>query len=325
MTEPPPPTLDDVRDAADTIAAHVPLPTPLVYSPGLSERLDAHVSLKLETANPISVFKLRGGINLISQLPAAERETGVVVASTGNHGQSIAYAAQLFGVRAHVFAPEGANADKVASMRRLGAAVTLRGARYDDARRAAAEFAAERGLRYVHSSDEPLLVAGVGTAALEVLEDQGPETEVVIVPAGGGSGGCGWVTVRDGLGHPAQIWAVQSAQAPALHDSWRAGTPLERPNTTIAEGLATAGAFAYPLGILASLDDFLLVEDSEIEEGVRTLLDLAHVLAEPSGAASTAAALHEADSGDGGRLRGKRVVLVVSGANVTRDQLRAML
>ena len=113
----------------------MPLPTPLVYSPGLSERLDAHVSLKLETANPISVFKLRGGINLISQLPAAERETGVVVASTGNHGQSIAYAAQLFGVRAHVFAPEGANADKVASMRRLGAAVTLRGARYDDARR----------------------------------------------------------------------------------------------------------------------------------------------------------------------------------------------
>ena len=257
MTSPPPPTLDDVRRRGRRpIAAHVPLPTPLVYSPGLSERLDAHVSLKLETANPISVFKLRGGINLISQLPAAERETGVVVASTGNHGQSIAYAAQLFGVRAHVFAPEGANADKVASMRRLGAAVTLRGARYDDARRAAAEFAAEHGLRYVHSSDEPLLVAGVGTAALEVLEDQGPETEVVIVPAGGGSGACGWVTVRDGIEHPAQIWAVQSAQAPALHDSWRAGTPLERPNTTIAEGLATAGAFAYPLGILASLDDF---------------------------------------------------------------------
>ena len=324
MTSPAPPTLDDVRRAAATIAAHVPLPTPLVYSPGLSERLDAHVSLKLETANPISVFKLRGGINLVSQLPAAERETGVVVVSTGNHGQSIAYAARRFGVRAHVFAPEGANPDKVASMRRLGAEVTLRGARYDDARVAAEEFAAERGMRYVHSSDEPLLVAGVGTAALEVLEEQGPDTELVIVPAGGGSGGCGWVTVRDGLGHGARIWAVQSAQAPALHDSWRAGRPVGRPNTTIAEGLATASAFAWPLGILASLDDFLLVEDAQIEEGVRTLLDLAHVLAEPAGAASTAAALREADAG-GGRLRGKRVVLVVSGANVTRAQLRAML
>ncbi len=324
MTSPAPPTLGDVRRAAATIAAHVPLPTPLVYSPGLSERLDAHVSLKLETANPISVFKLRGGINLVSRLPAAERETGVVVVSTGNHGQSIAYAARRFGVRAHVFAPAGANPDKVASMRRLGAEVTLRGARYDDARVAAEEFAAERGLRYVHSSDEPLLVAGVGTAALEVLEDQGPETEVVIVPAGGGSGGCGWVTVRDGLGHAARIWAVQSAQAPALHDSWRVGRPVERPNTTIAEGLATASAFAWPLGILASLDDFLLVEDAEIEQGVRTLLDLAHVLAEPAGAASTAAALREAGAG-GGRLRGKRVVLVVSGANVTRAQLRSML
>ena len=324
MSLPVPPTLGDVRRAAATIAAHVPLPTPLVYSPGLSERLEAHVSLKLETANPISVFKLRGGINLVSRLPTAERETGVVVVSTGNHGQSIAYAARRFGVRAHVFAPEGANPDKVASMRRLGAEVTLRGARYDDARVAAEEFAAERGMRYVHSSDEPLLVAGVGTAALEVLEDQGPETEVVIVPAGGGSGGCGWVTVRDGLGHGARIWAVQSAQAPALHDSWRAGRPVQRPNTTIAEGLATASAFAWPLGILASLDDFLLVEDAQIEEGVRTLLDLAHVLAEPAGAASTAAALREADAG-GSRLRGKRVVLVVSGANVTRTQLRAML
>jgi threonine dehydratase len=161
-----PPTLDDVRRAAATIAPHVPLPTPLVYSPGLSERLEAHVSLKLETANPISVFKLRGGINLVSQLPAVERETGVVVVSTGNHGQSIAYAARRFGVRAHVFAPEGANPDKVASMRRLGAEVTLRGARYDDARGTAEEFAAEHGMRYVHSSDEPLLVAGVATAAL---------------------------------------------------------------------------------------------------------------------------------------------------------------
>ena len=320
MSELIPPTLADVRRAAANIAPHMGLPTPLVYSPGLSERLDAHISLKLETATPIGVFKLRGGIQLISELPEAERAAGVVVASTGNHGQSIAYASRLFGVAAHIFAPQGANPDKVASMERLGATVTLQGDRYDDARRAAAEFAAERRLRYVHSSDEPALVAGVGTAALEVLESQGPQTEVVIVPVGGGSGACGWLTVRDGLSHEAAIWGVQSAQAPAVHDSWRAGAPLERPNTTMAEGLATAQAFAFPLHILSSLNDFILVEDSAIGAAVATLLDLAHVLAEPSGAASTAAAVQEQS-----RLRGKRVVLVVSGANVTREQLRALI
>lgn len=319
-----PPTLEDVRAAAATIAAHMPLPSPLVYSPGLSQKLDAHVSLKLETANPINVFKLRGGINFISQLPNTDRESGVVVASTGNHGQSIAYAAQLFGVPAHIFAPAGANPDKVASMQRLGAKVTLQGARFDDARRAATDFAAEHHRRYVHTSDEPLLIAGVATAALEVLESQQPQTDIVIVPIGGGSAACGWVTVRDGLHHPAQIWAVQSAQAPAAHDSWRAGTPQDRPNTTIAEGLATGSAFPYPLRILRTLNDFLLVDDAQIEEAVRSLLDLAHVLAEPSGAASTAAATQEAAT-QPSRIRGKRLVLVVSGANITRDQLRAII
>ena len=249
----------------------------------------------------------------------------MVVASTGNHGQSIAYAAQRFGVRAHVFAPEGANADKVASMRRLGAEVTLRGARYDDARRAAEEFAAERGMRYVHSSDEPRLVAGVGTAALEVLEDQAPETEVVIVPAGGGSGGCGWVTVRDGLGHGVRIWAVQSAQAPALHDSWRAGTPLQRPNTTIAEGPGDGGgvrlAAAHP-GVARRLP----AGRGRGDRGGGA--DAARPGARAGGAGRRGehgGGAARGGRGAGGRLRGKRVVLVVSGANVTRAQLRAML
>ena len=316
-----PPTLEDVRRAAGNIAAHMETPTPLVYSPGLSERLGAHVSLKLETATPIAAFKLRGGIHLMAELPAADRAAGVVVASTGNHGQSIAYAARLFGVQAHIFAPEGANADKVASMERLGAHVTLRGARYDDARLKAEEYAAERDLRYIHSSDEPALVAGVATAALEVLEAQQPGTDCVIVPVGGGSGACGWVTVRDGLAHPARIWAAQSAQAPAVHDAWRAGHPVQRANTTFAEGLSTAQAFRFPLEILSpTLDDFILVEDDEIADAVRALLDLSHVLAEPAGAASTAAGLREAE-----RLRAQRLVLVVSGANITREQLRVLI
>ncbi len=317
----PPITLDDVRRAATNIAPHLSLPTPLVYSPGLSELLDAHVSLKLETATPISVFKVRGGIHLLIEMSDEERASGVVTASTGNHAQSIAYAAGLLNVDAQICMPENANPDKVASVERLGATALLGGHDFDEARLRAGEIAAEQGRRFIHSSDEPDLIAGVGTAALEVLESQQPETDLVIVPAGGGSGVCGWLAVRDGLDHEAEIWASQSAQAPAMHDSWRAAQLIERPNTTVAEGLSTGVPFELPFQILQrSLDDFILVDDEEIIAAVGLLLERAHVLAEPAGAASTAAAVNQSN-----RLKGRTVVLVVSGANITRDQLKAWL
>ncbi len=316
-----PPTLADVRRAARHIEGQLPLPTPLVHSPALSELLDAHVSLKLETANPISAFKVRGGIHLIAELSDEHRRSGVVTASTGNHGQSIAYAAALFGVAARIYVPQGANPDKVASIERLGGQVIFAGRRYDDARLQAEEEAAERGTRYIHSANEPALIAGVGTAALEVLETQQPDTDVVIVPIGAGSGACGWITVRDGLEHPAEIWGAQSAQAPAVHDAWRSGELRERPNTTIADGLSTAIPFTLPLEILRrGLNEFVLVDDADISAAVLTLLRLAHVLAEPAGSCATAAACQEAS-----RLRGKRIVIVVSGANITSDQLAALL
>jgi threonine dehydratase len=316
-----PPSLDDVRRAAEAIAPHLSLPTPLVFSPALSERLDAHVSLKLEFANPIGVFKLRGGVFLAGELSAEHRRAGLVTASTGNHGQSIAYGAQLHGVAATIFVPEDANPDKVASIERLGAEVRKHGGRFDDARAAAEEYAAERGMYFVDVASEPRLIAGVATAALEVLERQQPETELVIVPLGGGSGACGWVMVRDALGAEAEVWAVQSAQAPAAHDSWRARELLERPDTTVAEGLATAVAFELTQQMLRDrLDDFLLVDDRQIVEAVATLLEAQHVLVEPAGAAPLAAACAASE-----RVRGRRVVLVLSGANITLDQLRAVL
>lgn len=310
-----------MRRAAAVIAEHLSLPTPLVESPALSEMLDARVSLKLEFANPIGAFKLRGGLFLASGLSAEERRAGLVTASTGNHGQSVAYAARLHGVRAEVFVPEDANRDKVAAMERLGATVRRQGARFDDARVAAEEHAARHGMRYVHAGDEPQLIAGVATAALEVLESQQPGTDVVIVPLGGGSGASGWVIVRDELGAAAEVWAVQSAQAPAAHDSWRAGSLVERPNTTVAEGLATALAFELPQRILRGrLDEFLLVDDVQIEDAVVTLLETQHLLVEPAGAASLAGALAAGD-----RLRGRRVVLVLSGANITLEQISGLL
>ena len=235
-----PPDIDDIRRAADALSEHLSLPTPLVHSPALSEALDAHVSLKLEFANPIGAFKLRGGVHLAGELAASGETAGLVTASTGNHGQSIAYGAALHGLDAVIFVPEHANPDKLASIRRLGAEVREEGARFDDANAAARDFAAERGLRYV-DVDGPSLIAGVATAALEALDPDGgqqPDTDVVIVPLGGGSGACGWVLTRDGVGADCEVWAVQSAQAPAGHDSWRAGRVVERANPrTTAEGL----------------------------------------------------------------------------------------
>jgi len=321
QTEFPPIALDDVRRAADNIAPYLSLPTPLIYSPGLSQALDAHVSLKLEAATPISAFKVRGGIHFMLELPEQERARGVTTASSGNHAQSIAYAAQLFDVRAEIFMPAQANPDKVASVERLGAKVIQVGRDFDAARLVAVEHAAETGMRFIHAANEPALVAGVGTAALEVLETQQPDTDLVIVPLGGGSGACGWLTVRDGLDLQTEVWATQSAQAPAVYESWKQARLLERINTTVVEGLSTGVAFELPFPILQrSLNDFILVDDVEIDEAVRILLQQAHVLAETAGAASTAAAFNQHE-----RLRGRKVVLVVSGANITRDQLRALL
>ena len=320
------PALEDVRRAAEIVGAHLPLPTPLLHSPALSQRWDAHVSLKLECMTPTGAFKVRGGVHLVSRLAAgqagaAELQRGLVTSSTGNHGQSIAFAAAAAGADATIFMPTDANVDKIAAIERLGGRVELVGERFDEAREAAEQFAAERGARYVEPVEEPLLIAGVATAALEVLEQQQPDTDLVILPLGGGTGASGWVTVRDGLQHRAEIWAVQSAQSPAAHDAWRSGELAARPNTSLAEGIATAVPFPFAIGLLrASLNDFLLVDDARILEAVRLLWDAQHIMAEPAGAAGVAGAEQAR-----GRLQGRRVVLVISGANATRAQLREWL
>ena len=149
MTIPAAPTLDDVRAAAVAIEPYLSLPTPLLQSPALSELVGAEVSLKLEFATPIGVFKLRGGLNLVGQLSDSERAAGLVTASTGNHGQSVAYSAQLHDARAVIFVPEGANADKIAAMERLGAEVRSEGDRFDDCIRLAQGFADAKGMRFV--------------------------------------------------------------------------------------------------------------------------------------------------------------------------------
>jgi threonine dehydratase len=183
------PELADVLRARGRIASHLPR-TPLRNYPLLDDLVGAEVHVKHENHLPTGAFKVRGGINLISTLGPAERDAGVLAASTGNHGQSVAYAARLFGTRASIFVPDAANPVKVASMRALGAEVSEGGADFNDAVERCENEAARSGGRYIHSGNEPLLIAGVATGSLESLEDR-PDLDVLIVPVGGGSGAAG--------------------------------------------------------------------------------------------------------------------------------------
>jgi threonine dehydratase len=244
----------------------------------------------------------------------------VIAASTGNHGQSIAYASSVFDVRATVVVPEGANPVKVRSMEDLGAEVVFHGKDYDDAREHCEELARKHGLRYVHSGNEPLLIAGVATETLEILEEL-PEIDVVIVPIGGGSGAAGACIAAKSIGPAIEVIGVQSEAAPAAYRSWKAGQLLEDRMETRAEGLATRVAFELPQQILREhLDDFVLVGEDELQSAVVRMIEGTRNLVEPAGAAPLAAALRLRD-----RLAGKRVALVLSGGNISPDQLREIL
>jgi threonine dehydratase len=315
-----PPTLQDVYRARQIVYRYL-APTPLLRSAAMSEALGCEIYLKLETATPVGAFKVRGGINLLAQLPDAERERGVITASTGNHGQSIAYAAKAFGVRAIIAAPERANPDKVAAMRRLGAEVVLTGRDFDEARGWAEEEARLKGYRYVHPSNEPLLIAGVATASLEILEAL-PDVDAILAPIGGGSGVSGHCIVAKGLKPTVKVIGVQAEKAPAVYRSWKAGTCLETPEAaTWAEGIATRTAFELPYGVIRKhVDDIILLSEEELRQGVVFLLEAAHQLAEPAGAAPAAAARKLS-----AQLRGQTVVLIVSGCNITKDQLTRVL
>ena len=313
------PTLKDVLLARQTIDKYLPR-TPLIEYPALSSFAGVRVLVKHENHQPVGVFKLRGGINLISRMPDAERASGVITASTGNHGQSVAFAARMFGVKAQILVPEGANPLKVDSMRALGAEVSFYGKDFDDAREKAEAIAAEASMRYIHSGNEPLLIAGVGTIALEIIE-AAPEIDAIIVPVGGGSGAAGACITAKSINPAIKIIGVQSEKAPAAFKSWNARRVLEDKMETSAEGLATRVGFELPQRVLwQHLDDFVLLSDEEIQQAIALYVVKAHTLAEAAGAASLAALIKYRE-----RFRGLTVALVLSGANITITQLRAAL
>jgi threonine dehydratase len=313
------PTLVDVLEARRRISRYL-RPTPLYSYASLGELLGAEVFVKHENHQPIGAFKVRGGINLISQLSPPERERGVIAASTGNHGQSIAYAARLFGVRATICVPEAANPIKVASMRGLGAELVVEGRDFDEAREHCERLANEHGYRYVHSGNEPLLIAGVATETLEILEEQ-PQTEVIVVPVGGGSGAAGACIVAKAVNPGIRVIGVQSQAAPAAYRSWRERRLVEDRMQTFAEGLATRTAFELPQRILWQwLDEFILVGDDEIRAAQALMIEATRNLIEAAGAAPLAAALRLRQ-----QLASKRIALIASGGNATREQLLNVL
>jgi threonine dehydratase len=280
----------------------------------------AEVWVKHENHQPTGAFKVRGGVNLVSQLSDEERERGLVCASTGNHGQSISFAAGLFGVPATVVVPENANPVKVSFIRAFGAQLVAHGSDFDEAREHCEALAAERGWRYVHSGDEPHLIAGVATETLELLEDI-PDVDVLVVPIGGGSGAAGACIAAEAVNSAIEVIGVQSEAAPAAYRSWQARELVEDEMGTFAEGLATRTAFHLPQRILWELlDDFVLVSEEELRDATIAMLERTRNLIEPAGASPLAAALKLRD-----RLEGRRVALVASGGNLSPAQLRELL
>lgn len=317
MTEP---TLNDIYAARARIA-DVIRPTPLMRHPLLVTETGIDLWVKHENHNPTSAFKIRGGLNLVRALSAEERGRGVVTASTGNHGQSIALACQMEGVTCSVFVPEGNNPEKNAAMRAYGARVDEGGRDFDEARERCEAVAAKSGARYVHSANEPLLIAGVATYALEIFE-QMPHVDTVLVPIGGGSGACGICLVRTALGSKAKVVGAQAANADAFARSWRGPSRVVGTSAaTFAEGMAARVTFDFTFGILKrELNDVITLSEDELAEGVRVALRTTHNLAEGAGAASLAAAIKLRE-----QLAGQQVVAVMSGGNLDAAKLKWIL
>jgi threonine dehydratase len=351
-----PPTFKDIIAAREFISQYLPK-TPLIRVPKLSDLLDCDYYLKLENLQPTGAFKVRGGVNLVGRevasenevstirinevsttrvsgwvndTPPANRELTFVSASTGNHGQSIAYGGRLFGARVIIYAPtENVNESKMQAMRDLGAEVRLHGRDFDESRLEVERVAREGGFRYVHSANEPALIAGVGTIGLEIFEDL-PDVDVIIAPAGGGSCASGNCIVARELNPKVRVIAVQSESAPALWHAYQNRSLDAYPMMeTVHEGLATRVPFELTNKILWELlADFVLVSDEGINEAIRILARDAKQVAEGAGAAALAAAIklrgvRSPTMREG--LRGKKVVGIVTGGNIPLDRFARLV
>ena len=310
------PTFNDVLEARSIIEKYLPR-TPLYSYPQLNQLLDAKVYVKHENYLPTRAFKTRGGINLISHMNREQKERGIVTASTGNHALSIAYASNLFGVPVTNVMPEKSNPTKVKAIKSLGVNIVFFGHIFDESRDYAEKLAGEQSVRFIHPANEPYLIAGVATYAMEILEDC-PSMDVIIVPVGGGSGASGCCLVKEAVNPELQIIGVQAEKAPAAYLSWKNKRIVKDIMETAAEGLATEIGYELTQEILQEfLTDFILVSEEEMVQAILIYIELVRNLAEEAGASPLAAALKIKE-----RIKGKNVALVLTGSNISMERLK---
>lgn len=315
-------SFEDVLAAEQRIRPHLP-PTAARSYAVLDEAVGNGISLvvKHENHNPTNAFKVRNALSAISVMPVDTLQRGVVTATRGNHGQGVAWAARIFGTSATICVPVGNNPEKNEAMRGLGAELIEQGESYDEALEVAERLTEERGLAMVHSTNNRDVLAGAGTIALELLEqDEGVDSLVLAI--GGGSQAVGALTVARQLRPELEIIGVQAEMAPAGHDSWHAGRRSPRPiGPTIADGLATGDVYDLTFETLrVGLADFITVTEGEISEAIRILLRTTHSLVEGGGAAGLAGVLELRE-----RLRGKRVAIYLTGGNIDQVTLQRVL
>ncbi len=315
------PTLDQIRAARTRLAGEIHL-TPLLSSATLASHSGAAMWwMKCEALQKTGSFKVRGALNAVKQLDANSRSRGVVTVSAGNHGQALAWAARAAGAHCTVVMPAGATASKVAATRGYGADVILHGTAAE-AFAQAHRLADEHGYTLVHPFDDAAVIAGQGTVGMEILE-QAPDVEVVVVPIGGGGLIAGVASAIKQQRPSVKVYGVEPDGAAAMRLSLDAGHPVRIEKVqTIADGLGApfAGDITFPI-VQQYVDDVILVSDKEIAAAMSQLLSRTKLLAEPAGAAATAATL----SGRIPDVAGHRTAVVLSGGNVDLDRLCALI
>lgn len=314
-------TLADIRQAMDVVREHL-VATPLVTHPLLDRRAGCDLFVKLENTQQIGSFKIRGALNLLAKMPAADRARGLVTATRGNHGQSIALAARMHGACCTVFVPRANNPDHNAAMAALGARVIEVGHDFDAAMLAAEEHATQTGARLVHQGRDLELVAGAGTIALEMLAQAEDRLDAVFVPVGAGSLAAGMAVAIKALSPATRVIGVCAENAPAMHHAWHTGESLPFAATeTLADGLAVRVPVDATLGIMRPLlDGMVLVAEREIQDGIRAYAETLHQMAEGAAAAALAAAIRHGES-----FAGQRVGVVLTGGNINAATLMGAL
>lgn len=304
------PTFEGVQQAEQRLRPHVPV-TPLYRSEILSRAFDAEVWLKVETTTPIASFKLRGALNHLLAAQSRRSISSAVTSSTGNHGQGVAYAARLLGLKADIFLPDGCPQVKQTMIRLFGATLHVGGIDIDDAKERARRFCAERGGEFVDDGESATLIEGAGTLGAEIGAALA-EVDWVFTPMGSGSLASGTAIGLKGRQPRARAVAVQSEGSPAMVESFRAKRAVERPVNSLAESIVCRVPATTALtALLRHVDDTVLVSDRDLLAALHTLLAWGHVLVEPGAAAGLAGAWKRRKD-----LRGQRIVLVLSGANV---------